>query len=633
MLRREAREDSEPRPDRRAGLPLHRCAFARLHLHADAARASDRRLLLAAAARIEHRARRCSAVAFPPGTPTIASLLKQAGYRTGVVGKWHIGLGPEGGPDWNGEINPGPLEIGFDYAFLMAATGDRVPTVYVENHRVVGLDPGDPIHVSYKSKVGDEPTGAENPELLKLKHTHGHDMTIVNGVGRIGWMTGGKAARWNDEDMADTFAGKAIVHRAAAGRAVLPLPRHAQHPRAARPASAVSREQPGRHARRLHPRTRRFRRPGAGRRSIELKLTDKTLVIFTSDNGGVMDDGYEDVGSFDYNPNAPLNGTKGTLYEGGHRVPFIARWPGKIQPATTSDTLMAHLDMAATFAALTGTPLEAAADSFNVLPALLGEPTHAAAALRRSHRRHARNLCAPQRIVEIDRVAALSQQQRAMQKREMQKLASAGAIGFWSLRHCFHLAMTCLSNTTSRMPLPKSLLNYSNSLQRSGRARKPAAEINKPTHGQDFSQTRKGPPSHEDHSLVRLDRCSGCQSRQPRMFRRFPRSRSRSKRSPLFADDFAAECSPLWHRVVPTFAFKGGAARDANWRQDDPRGRRQTRRRRGCRPSTVSKCQRPIAKVQHFSCFRGRGVLIRRRIRRPPVHWCRLRPYRRAKCG
>ena len=82
--------------------------------------------------------------------------------------------------------------------------------MYFENSHVVGLDPADPIKVSYAKKIGTDPTGAENPELLKLKHTHGHDMTIVNGVGRIGWMTGGKAARWRDEDMADTFTAKAI---------------------------------------------------------------------------------------------------------------------------------------------------------------------------------------------------------------------------------------------------------------------------------------------------------------------------------------------------------------------------------------------------------------------------------------
>lgn len=309
------------------------------------------------------------------GTPTVASLLKQAGYRTGVVGKWHIGLGPEGGPDWNRDIKPGPLEIGFDYSFIMAATGDRVPTVYVENHRVVGLDPQDPITVSYKAKVGADPTGAENPELLKLKHTHGHDMTIVNGVGRIGWMTGGQSARWKDEDMADTFTGRALkfIEDNQAGPFFLYFATHNIHvPRVPNPRFKGT-SPVGTRGDSIHELD-----DAAGKLLAtldRLQLTDNTLLIFTSDNGGVMDDGYEDVGSFGYNPNAPLRGTKGTVFEGGHRVPFIARWPGHIKPGSTSPALMAHLDMAATFAALTGVPVPAGGcpDSVNVLPALLGQ--------------------------------------------------------------------------------------------------------------------------------------------------------------------------------------------------------------------------------------------------------------------
>jgi arylsulfatase A-like enzyme len=116
-----------------------------------------------------------------PGRTTLASLMKEAGYRTGVVGKWHLGLGA-GELDWNQEIKPGPLEIGFDYCFLIPATGDRVPCVFVENHRVVGLDPKDPIAVSYQKPIGDEPTGKEHPELLKMHPSHGHDQTIVNVI-------------------------------------------------------------------------------------------------------------------------------------------------------------------------------------------------------------------------------------------------------------------------------------------------------------------------------------------------------------------------------------------------------------------------------------------------------------------
>ena len=328
-------------------------------------------------------------LSIPVGTPTVASIMQQAGYRTGVVGKWHIGLGPEGGPDWNGDIRPGPLEIGFDSSFIMAATGDRVPTVYVENHRVVGLDPKDPITVSYKMKVGTDPTGAENPELLKLKHTHGHDMTIVNGVGRIGWMSGGNAARWRDEDMGDTFAGKAlqfIEESAGKNLALAALKDSAE----AKPFFLYYATHNIHVPRVPHSRFKGTSSVGTRGDAIHelddavgkvmakldaLKLTEKTLFIFTSDNGGVMDDGYEDVGSFDYNPNAPLNGHKGNVLEGGHRVPFIARWPGRIKPGSESAALIAHLDMPATFAAIIGVkiPDGGCRDSINVLPVLLGE--------------------------------------------------------------------------------------------------------------------------------------------------------------------------------------------------------------------------------------------------------------------
>lgn len=316
-----------------------------------------------------------AALSIPPGSPTIASLMKQAGYRTGAIGKWHIGLGPEGGPDWNHEIKPGPRELGYDYHFIMAATGDRVPTVFIENSRVVGLDPKDPIQVSYAKKIGDEPTGAENPDLLKLKHTHGHDMTIVNGVGRIGWMTGGKAARWKDEDMADTFTDKALkfIDASRSGPFFLYFATHNIHVPRVPNARFKGSSSVGTRGDSIHELDDAVGKVLA--KLDELKLTDNTLLIFTSDNGGVMDDGYEDVGSFDYNPNTPLNGKKGTVYEGGHRVPFIARWPGKIKAGSESNALIAHLDLPRSFAALTGVqiPEGGCRDSTNVLPALLGE--------------------------------------------------------------------------------------------------------------------------------------------------------------------------------------------------------------------------------------------------------------------
>ena len=147
-----------------------------------------------------------------PDQTTVATMLKNAGYATGVVGKWHLGLG-EGGFNrqaWNDSIHPGPAQIGFDYSFIMAATGDRVPCVFVENQRVVGLDRNDPIQVSYTQPFSGEPTGKANPELLTLHPSHGHDQAIINGISRIGYMKGGHAALWNDENIADTITRKAV---------------------------------------------------------------------------------------------------------------------------------------------------------------------------------------------------------------------------------------------------------------------------------------------------------------------------------------------------------------------------------------------------------------------------------------
>jgi arylsulfatase A-like enzyme len=311
-----------------------------------------------------------------PGRLTLPGVFKQAGYTTGVVGKWHLGLGA-GQIDWNGEINPGPRDVGFDSSFIIPATGDRVPCVYIEDHRAAGLDPNDPIRVSYNTPVGDEPTGREHPELLKIKLSAGHDFTIVNGISRIGYMTGGKSARWVDEDMADVLTRRAtaFIDRNKDRPFFLYFATHDVHvPRV--------------------PHPRFVGKSGCGIRGDAVqeldwcvgevlaaldraKLTERTLVLFSSDNGPVLDDGYADGAVRDLNghtPSGPLHGGKYSLYEAGTRVPFLARWPGTIKPGV-SDALVCQIDLLATFAALLGRPLpaDAAPDSADVLPALLGK--------------------------------------------------------------------------------------------------------------------------------------------------------------------------------------------------------------------------------------------------------------------
>lgn len=313
----------------------------------------------------------------PAGTVTVASLLKGAGYRTGVVGKWHVGLGGPAGPDWNVEIAPGPREIGFDYSFLIPATGDRVPCVFVENQRVVGLDPADPIHVSFKEKVGRDPTGSENRDLLAVNWVNGHNNTIVRGVSRIGWMSGGHAARWVDEEIGDTLARKAAAfiegRKESAAPFFLLLTTHGIHvPRVPHPRFRGA-SPSGNRGDAIHELDDTV---GQVLATLEREgLVKDTLVIFTSDNGGVLDKDYAEFYRYDYNPNAPFSGRKGSLLEGGHRVPFVARWPGRIKPGSTSDELFALVDLPATLAALTGAtlPRDAAPDSVDVLPVLLGK--------------------------------------------------------------------------------------------------------------------------------------------------------------------------------------------------------------------------------------------------------------------
>lgn len=311
-----------------------------------------------------------------PGTVTLASALQSAGYNTALIGKWHLGLGATT-PDFNADLKPGPLELGFDHAFYIPATGDRVPCVFVEDHRVVGLDPADPIAVSYAQRLGTDPTGAERPAWLKIKGDKDHSDSIINGVSRIGFMTGGHRARWVDETIADTLASRArdfIERQTGEKPFFLLLTTHDIHepmvpnPRFRGTSSCGWRGDV------IHQLDWTV---GEVLAALDRRgLTQDTLVIFTSDNGGAIKDTYDDGTNALHSrqpPNGILRGDKGHLYEGGHRVPFIARWPARLPAGRESNALLSLVDLLPTCAALVQTqlPTGASPDGVDLHAALL----------------------------------------------------------------------------------------------------------------------------------------------------------------------------------------------------------------------------------------------------------------------
>lgn len=316
-----------------------------------------------------------AALIIDPNRITLPKMLKQAGYTTASVGKWHLGLG-DGNVDWNDRVCPGAAEVGYDYSFIQAATNDRVPCIFIENGRGVNLDPADPLYVNYKKNFPGAPTGARNPEMLRMHPSLGHGGSIVNGVPRIGFQTGGKAAQWRDEDMAELFLGKARNFIKEQARSENPFflyyGLHEPHvPRV--PNERFAGKSP------MGPR---------GDVILEadwcvdellntidsLGIADNTLIIFTSDNGPVLDDGYADRAeelAGNHKPAGPYRGWKTTLYTGGTCVPFIVRWPAAVKPGV-SDAMICQMDLLASLAALTGQTYPDKTDSRNTLPAFLG---------------------------------------------------------------------------------------------------------------------------------------------------------------------------------------------------------------------------------------------------------------------
>ncbi len=304
---------------------------------------------------------------------TLPRMMQGLGYATGAIGKWHLGMG-DGRTDWNKPVKPGAAEIGFDYSCLIAATNDRVPTVYVENGVVVGLEASDPIYVDYDKNFEGEPTALTNPEMLRMRWAHGHKNSIVNGIPRIGYMKGGAKARWVDEDMADYFMGKVkdflSVNKDKPFFLYYGL--HQPHvPRAPHPRFAGSTP--------MGPRGDAIMEAdwcvGELLATLEKEgLLENTLIIFSSDNGPVLNDGYKDCSAElagAHRPSGGLRGGKYSLFDAGTHVPLFVYWKGRIEPAV-SDALFCHLDIAASLAALTGCDLPEGLDSENLLDAMTG---------------------------------------------------------------------------------------------------------------------------------------------------------------------------------------------------------------------------------------------------------------------
>jgi len=304
---------------------------------------------------------------------TIPKMLKEKGYNTAVVGKWHLGLG-NGNLDWNKKITPSPNEVGFDYSYIMAATQDRVPTVYIENGFVVNLDPNDPLEVNYDENFEGEPTAINNPELVKMKWHHGHNNSIVNGIPRIGFMKGGKSAIWNDEDMTNTFLEKANHYVKTHKSEPFFLYYAIQQPHVPRTPSARFAGKSG-----LGPRGDVILEAdwaiGEFMKTLEREgLLGNTLIVFSSDNGPVLNDGYYDeavdkLGT--HKPAGSLKGGKYSLFEGGTRVPLVVSWSGKLKPAV-SDALVCQVDLLSSLASLVGSKVRTT-DSENLIDVFTGK--------------------------------------------------------------------------------------------------------------------------------------------------------------------------------------------------------------------------------------------------------------------
>ncbi|QQL45812.1 sulfatase-like hydrolase/transferase [Sulfuriroseicoccus oceanibius] len=340
-------------------------------------------------------------LAIPEDMYTLPDMLKDNGYHTAVIGKWHLGLGyGDDSIQWNGEIKPGPLELGFDHCLVIPTTNDRVPSILMQDRNLVDADyhhdaqsglgsvtvkplsGDDPVHVHNRDfNAVNQPGSTIHPRssATPLYPSDGqHSNTFINNIGRIGFFSGGADALWRDEDLGPLFTRKAVDYiKSQDGETPFFLFFASQD---------------------IHvPRAPHEMFQGAtnlgwrGDAMVQFDWTtgqilqaikdagleENTIVIFSSDNGPVYGDGYTDGSADDFqqghDANGPLRGEKYDIEEGGTRVPFIVKWPAKITPGT-SDALVSQVDLMASIAELLDHPLPdgSAVDSRSTLAALLG---------------------------------------------------------------------------------------------------------------------------------------------------------------------------------------------------------------------------------------------------------------------
>ena len=310
----------------------------------------------------------CSPRLIEPGRMTVASMLKEHGYHTAGIGKWHLGMDwalkpgapkfgdniEEGQAGWNVDftkpIANGPNSVGFDYYFGISASLDMVPYTFIENDHVVALPTVDkvyPLMLGRPQGKTREGPAAEDFDAMQVLPT-----LTEKAVGYIG------------SRAADANAGHPFF---------LYLPLNAPHtPILPTP------EWQGKSG--LNPYADFVMQTDATIGAVldaldKHKLTDNTLVILTSDNGCSPQAKYDELLPKGHNPSYVFRGTKADIFDGGHRVPFIARWPGRIKPASTSDQLICLTDIMATCAEIIRfkLPDNAGEDSVSILPALAGK--------------------------------------------------------------------------------------------------------------------------------------------------------------------------------------------------------------------------------------------------------------------